>query len=186
MIYIVNGHPGSGKTTFEKMVKKLMGQKNCGILSIIDPIKFAALILGWEGEKTPEGRKFLSDLKDLATQYNNFPIRDVIQQARKAMHDANEHDCLFIDCREPKEVEILCKELNAKSVFIKRNIPDQQFSNHADECVSDYNYDIIIHNAGSISDLWETADQFIKDEGLTYSTDPVEPTLFEATDGAFI
>ena len=58
-IYITNGAPGSGKTTFEENVKAIVGD-NCYILSTITPIKEAAKLFGWDWTKDLESRKFLS------------------------------------------------------------------------------------------------------------------------------
>ena len=62
MIYIVNGFPGSGKTTFEKYVKLLV-KDNIAVytMSTIDIVKHIATGLGWDGVKTAADRKFLSN-----------------------------------------------------------------------------------------------------------------------------
>lgn len=166
MIYIMNGYPESGKTTFEQMVKTLMGRHCRGLFSIIDPIKEAAAALGWRNDKDPEGRKFLSDLKDLSTEYNNFPIRDIIARVSCAMISAEENDCCFIDCREPSEIFYLTEQLDAKAVLIYRLEAPSIISNHADSNVENYKYDIYINNTTTIDDLWKTADDFITTEGL--------------------
>ena len=68
-IVIVNGAPGSGKTSFESFCQDKMGDY-CQIRSTVDLVKEIALFYtGWNGEKDLKSRKFLSDLKDLLSQY---------------------------------------------------------------------------------------------------------------------
>ena len=77
-IIVINGQGGVGKDSF-------VGYCGCeedGIynLSIIDGIKYAAQQLGWVGGKELKDRKFLSDLKDLAAKYNDFPFQHLIAE----------------------------------------------------------------------------------------------------------
>lgn len=66
-IVIVNGAPGSGKTSFENFCQEIMGDF-CQIRSTIDLVKEIATIYAqWDGKKDLKSRKFLSDLKDLLT-----------------------------------------------------------------------------------------------------------------------
>ena len=75
-IVIVNGMPGSGKTTFENFCKEHLGAY-CEIISTIDIIKEMARFGGWNGEKDSKSRKLLSDLKDLWTNYNDLSFNTV-------------------------------------------------------------------------------------------------------------
>lgn len=177
MIYVVNGFPGSGKTTFENFVAKLMGDNCEGIFSIIEPIKLAAIILGWDQEKTPQSRKFLSDLKDLSTRYNDYPFIDIIMRVKNVMDYVDNDHCCFIDCREPNEIERLCKELNARSILVIRDSMERNPSNHADANVESYKYDLYIYNTGSLGDLWAVADRFIDVEKLKRSSESVQLNL---------
>ena len=61
---------------------------------------------------------------------------------------------LFIDCREPKEIQKLKEQLNATTVLVRR-LGDEvnETSNHADENVFEYEYDYTIKNYGDLSDL---------------------------------
>ena len=74
-IAIVNGRGASGKTTFETMVQKIAAArgKKVKVTSTIDYVKEVAELLGWDGEKTPENRRFLSDLKDTLTRWRDVP-----------------------------------------------------------------------------------------------------------------
>ena len=171
-IFIVNGAPGSGKTTFEHFVaefveerwaKGLGGIRDCFIFSTIDYVKEIAIQCGWDGEKNDKSRKFLSDLKDLLTNFNNSPIQKIFETIRDfpifLYHDST---LIFIDSREPEEIKKLCRELDAQSILIRR--PEQiiQPANHADAEVENYTYDIIIENDGSLCELRDKAYDFLK------------------------
>lgn len=170
-IFIVNGAPGSGKTTFEVLVKQEAIKWNCLVemYSTIDFVKSIAHTCGWDGSKTPENRKFLSDLKDLLTEWADVPFKktlEIVEDIRQRWNigrEGSDHNTLFIDCREPEEIKRLCDTLNAKSILIKREaVKEQIILNHADRNILNYNYDIIIENNGTLKDLEKRAVQFIE------------------------
>jgi dephospho-CoA kinase len=170
-VFIVNGAPGSGKTTFEVLVKREALKWNCLVemYSTIDFVKDIAHMCGWDGTKTPENRKFLSDLKDLLTQWADVPYKKTLAIVEDIRYrwtvdgDGCDHNMIFIDCREPKEIKRLCESLNAKSILIRRDSSEQiDPSNHADKEVLNYNYDIVIDNNGTLNDLEKRAINFIK------------------------
>ena len=61
---------------------------------------------------------------------------------------------LFVDCREPEEIQKLKERLNATTVLVRR-LGDEtnETSNHADANVFEYEYDYTIKNYGDLSDL---------------------------------
>ena len=168
-IYIVNGAPGAGKTTFEENVESIIGD-SCYILSTITPIKEIAKILGWDGTKDLKNRKFLSDLKDLLTKYNDYPFNYIckkIEETKAEYYGFQEFPTFFVDCREPEEIKRLCDKLGAKSLLIRRaSAENSETSNHADEQVLNYNYDIVIENNGDLRDFAYKAIDFVKQERL--------------------
>lgn len=174
MIAIVNGTAGVGKTSFESMVCRLVGENKFGyIVSTIDFVKDVARKCGWDGTKTPENRKFLSDLKDLLTDWNDIPFKKVKEEVETIKYEMEvadldpEKSIIFIDCREPKEIKRLCEELGAKSLLIRRaTAENEKASNHADADVLNYNYDIVIENNGTIIDLYYKAYDFAVENGL--------------------
>lgn len=163
-IVLVNGAPGVGKTSFEEFCwqSKDEDKNEVVILSTITPIKTIAKKIGWDGEKTPENRKFLSDLKDLLTNYNDYSINWIKNMISidECYYDEKEFIYL-IDTREPKEIERLKKEWNAKSLLIRRADHNPIISNHADKEVEKAEYDWIIDNDGTIEDLKNKANKFI-------------------------
>lgn len=172
-IYILNGKAGSGKTTFFKLIEEKC-RNYVYNYSTVDLVKKVAYGCGWNGSKTPENRKFLSDLKDLLTEWDDVPYKDCLKEIKRITSLANiydiEHDdwAIFIDCREPKEIQKFVDRLGAKTIFIDRKIEDYNASNHADANVENFEYDIVINNNGTLEDLAAVAMNFIKTEGIKY------------------
>lgn len=167
-IVIVNGRPCSGKTTFEEICKELMGEGFCESCSTVSLIKHIASIGGWNGEKDEKSRKFLSDLKDLFTEYNDAPLNHVCQVLKN--WDAGVCDyglgahphIFFIDDREPEHIDRLKHKLGAITLLIRRPGDENiEISNHADALVFDYTYDYVIMNDGDLEQLKMRAAQFI-------------------------
>ena len=172
-IYIVNGAAGAGKTTFEENIQKIVGDRYCYILSTITPIKDIARTLGWNGQKDLKSRKFLSDLKDLLTEWNDFPFTYVCEEVARIEDAWKEYGVnpnsiiIFIDCREPTEIRKLCTKLSAKSLLIRRaSAENAETSNHADAEVLNYNYDMVIENSGDLRDFAFEAFKFVETEKL--------------------
>lgn len=181
MIYIVNGFPGSGKTTFEKYVKLLV-KDNIAVytMSTIDIVKHIAVGLGWDGVKTAADRKFLSNLKDVLTDWKDLPFENISERIRSVIlcFSNPSEFIIFVDCREPIEIQKLCERFNAKSVLIRRPMVEQlTYSNHADAEVLNYTYDIIVDNDGDLGNLASAALNFLEAEGFKAKED-VEIDLF--------
>ena len=170
LVFILNGSGGCGKDTFGLFCAKYSkyGIRHC---STVDPIKQAALRMGWDGNKDEKGRKFLSDLKDLCTEAFDTSFNYIKEQIEDA--DFNDIEYLFVDCREPKEIDKLVSHFGAKTIYIdaSKRVP-QINSNHADANVSNYVYDYYINNNGTIEDLQELAKGFMHmwDKEIEYGT----------------
>ena len=167
-IIVVNGMPGCGKTTFEEYcLKKLAPYAD--MLSTVTFVKEIAEKCGWNGEKTPKNRKFLSDLKDLLSKWNDVPFKKIEQRAIQFSNELEmfgldkQEAYLFVDSREPEEIQRFCDELGAISVLVRRpSVENNQTSNHADANVFNCHYDFTIMNDKEIINLYEAADEFIK------------------------
>ena len=165
-IVIINGKGKSGKDTFVDMCKDYVNTEN---YSSIDLIKKVAKQLGYNGGKTIKDRKFLSDMKVLATEYNDSPYNDIIDRVLKFIYcKQNKNQLLFIHIREPKEIQRLvdfCKESNIEvsTLLIKReNIESVEYGNMADDNVYNYDYDFVINNDGTLDDLLNTAIWYLR------------------------
>lgn len=157
-VIVINGSGGCGKDTF---VRQFASQNKGGIInaSTIDPIKAIATQVGWDGTKDEKGRKFLSDLKDLLTEFNDLPL-NYIRRAYEEFSDEGEY--MFVHCREPKEIQKLANEFNAITLLITADerVPIID-SNHADNLVKEYNYDYVISNNGTLYELNEKVKEFL-------------------------
>ena len=165
--FIINGRPRSGKDTFVNFCLEELGAFG-KLISTVDFVKKIATECGWDGTKDLKNRKFLSDLKDLLTNWGDVPYKKTLQEIDMFKFDLNcwnvpDKGVVFIMCREPKEIERFERELNAKSVLIRRaSVEFEQQSNHADSEVLNHKYDYIIENNGTIDELKEKAKEFLK------------------------
>lgn len=156
-IYILNGVGRVGKDTFAAMVKKHIPTFK---YSIVDLPKEAAKILGWDGGKTEKDRKFLSDIVDLATEYNDSPFRDVLSIVADFKNNLIEDEVLIIDMRDPKDIARAVADFNAETVLVTNPRVKKINSNHADANVEDYKYDYVIENDGTLEQLEKVAKLF--------------------------
>jgi hypothetical protein len=171
-IIVINGMPRAGKDEFVKMCQKHCHW--CFNFSTVDFVKEVATQCGWDGTKTPKNRKFLSDLKDLLTQWNDVPYKKIeheIQFAATYMKnydfDPNTDGIAFIHCREPKEIHRFVTEMGASTLLIRRpEIENKEQSNHADADVFDYPYHCVIRNDGTLEELEGKAYLFLTKMGI--------------------
>ena len=156
-------------------MEERVGPYSCRIISTVDFVKEVAKFCGWNGQKTPKDRKFLSDLKDILTQWDDVPYKDIMNSYLGCKEiwkqlGYNEDKCLyFIMCREPKEIQKFVDRLGAKTLLVRREVVEETAqSNHADKEVFNYNYDITILNNGTLDELNDVAitfcDSFLKGE----------------------
>ena len=158
-IFVINGSGGVGKDTFCNLVDKASNGR-CYTYSSVNAVKQVAQLCGWNGAKEERDRKFLSDLKDLLTEYNDLPFKDICSQIESFL-DASKLEILFIHIREPKEIQKLVdKYPQVKTILISSMRVDHIASNHADAEVFNYEYDYYIHNDGSLDCLKERAETF--------------------------
>lgn len=158
-IFIVNGHPGSGKTTFGKILNKFIP---CEHISVIDPIKDEAERLGWDSEyKTEKDRKFLSDLKDICSGYNDYPFQELTKKLISFLRYSDK-TVLLIDIREPEEINRAVELFGAESICIDRPGCEKVTTNHADANVDKCVYDQVVRNPGTLDDFYAEIEKFAK------------------------
>ena len=166
-IIVVNGVPRSGKDVFVNFCLEELGILGNAI-STIDYVKDVARSLGWNGEKTPKNRRFLSDLKDTLTRWDDVPYKKVIEvkeamELEFALSEIKEDGYLFVHCREPKEIQKFVERENAITILLRRAVVENLVqSNHADAGVFDFNYDYEIFNNSTLEDLKNCAKTFLK------------------------
>ena len=172
-VVVINGRPCVGKSEFERLCKEQCNLFNrvrgfqpdrdllVDITSTVDFVKEVATMCGWDGTKTLENRKFLSDLKDLLTNWDDIPFKTIEHRANTLPSITDW--IMFVDCREPAEIQKLKEKLNATTVLIRReSVESNETSNHADAGVFEYNYDLTIENNSDIINLEKKAKEFIE------------------------
>lgn len=159
-VVVLNSKGGAGKDTFFGYCESILG--NCTKhISTVDCVKKVAEELGWDGTKTMENRRRLSMLKDMMTAWGDTPFQDVSTQISNIkytwMNGGEDFGIIFVDCREPHEIERLVEKLGAKTLLITRDNLPATYGNHADDGVFDYTYDYIVENNGSLTELRDSA-----------------------------
>ena len=117
--------------------------------------------MGWNGEKDERARKFLSDLKDLSTEYNDMPFKSMVAMIN-TFKKHTEYEVLYLHVREGVEIQRLVDYCGAKALLVTSNRVPQINSNWADANVNDYEYDYVVNNDGTLEDLEKQALEFIE------------------------
>lgn len=142
---IINGAGGCGKDTLIQILSNYYNVKN---ISSITPVKEIAKHCGWNGEKTDNARKFLSDLKKVLTEYNEFPMQYLIKEQNDFLNDNNK--LLFVHIREPKEIDKFKNQSKTKTYTLlitpREDLQNKVYGNTSDDDVANYNYDFIFKN----------------------------------------
>lgn len=155
---VINGAGGVGKDTLCSLAAKHFKIKN---VSSITPIKEIAALCGWDGRKDNKARKFLSDLKNLCVEYNNYPTLWA-----KAQYDEfllSDEQIMFLHIREPEEIEKFVSATGgaAKTLLVRggRRMSNEKYGNVSDDGVENYSYDYYFLN----EDTLEVAErEFVK------------------------
>ena len=170
--YILNGVSTAGKDTFVNMCKGYDDHRIYAVqFSSVGWIKEVAEDLGWDGNKDEKGRNLLSGLKHLLTAYDDIPFKKTVENVRfwiepedKHFVDAldnYEYTLVFIDVREPEEINKYKKEFNAKTILIRNPEAEAKITNESDMNVLNYNYDYVIWNGSTLEILEKQARAFI-------------------------
>ena len=169
-IIVINGKGGVGKDTLVEMARKHFSVEN---ISSIDPIKDAALYLGWTGDKSNKSRKFLADLKKLVTDFNDYPTLSLMTKTITFLKSNS--DILFVHIREGEEItkyinnvlkatkhdqidtlksfSSLTSEYRIITLLIRReSINNKEYGNTSDDDVENYKYMYTFHNDSPLDD----------------------------------
>ena len=160
-IYITNGSAGNGKDTFAEFLSKYISVFK---YSSIDLVKEMFETVGISKDnKTEKKRKLWSDGKDMLTQYDDIPFKDITSIVTDFKNNKIETEVLLIDIREPEEIARAVKTFGAETILIKNPNVEKIESNHADANVEEYRYDYIIENNGTLSQLDMMAKFFVRE-----------------------
>lgn len=145
LLIIINGRGGVGKDTLCEFAASRWKVRN---VSSITPIKEIAAAYGWKGEKTPQARRFLADLKEAFTRYNDLPTHYLLEQYKIFLE--GEEQLMFAHIREPEEIKKF-KEKAGKScvtLLVKREGEGPAaWGNAADDQTENYVYDYVYDNS---------------------------------------
>ena len=128
----------------EKHCKTYYEVKN---ISTITPIKEIAQFGGWQGGKTDKDRKFLSDLKQLFTEYNNLPNSYAVGEYKKFMASPVE-EVMFVHIREPENINKFIKSIDGRCItlLVKGGKSHNSYGNRSDDEVENFSYDYTYDN----------------------------------------
>lgn len=142
---VINGAGGVGKDTLCDFASKHFKIEN---ISSITPIKEIAAMCGWDGKKDDRSRKFLSDLKRLAIEYNDFPTVWATEKYKEFLRSDSE--LLFVHIREPEEIKkfVAATDGMAKTLLVRAGarISKSHYGNSSDDDVEKYDYDYYFVN----------------------------------------
>lgn len=148
-VVVINGKGTAGKDTLCEFIGEQYRVQN---ISAITPIKEAAVLLGWNGEKSGGARRFLADLKKASVAYNDYPNRYLVGQYHSFLR--SEAEILFVHIREPEQIYRFIDSIEAPvtTLLVKRPESDVLFGNEADDNVDEYDYDYIYINDRPLSE----------------------------------
>ena len=146
---VINGAGGVGKDTLCELAAKHFKVKN---ISSITPIKEVAALCGWDGTKDNKARKFLSDLKNLCVEYNNYPT----VWAKRQYDDflISDEEIMFVHIREAEEIKkfVLATDGAAKTLLVRggKRMSNEKYGNVSDDEVENYSYDYYFLNENTL------------------------------------
>ena len=158
-IIVMNGKGGCGKDT---LCHGAAGSFRVMNVSSIDPIKEIASNYGWQGEKTPEARRFLAELKEAFVHWCDLPTRYLREKALEFL--ASDAEVLFVHIREGEQIDAFKAAIAPQkcyAVLVKRHAVDDEadYGNAADDQVDNYTYDAVFRNDSEID---ESVKNFVK------------------------
>lgn len=129
------------------------------MLSSVDYVKYVAKFCGWQGKKEDKDRRLLSELKRIITEWNDGILEHLKWEIDRFGRIAGDNGVLvFVDSREPEEIERFKKIFNAQTLLIKRNsTDDDSYNNPSDTNVFNYEYDYELNNDFTLDKLNEMA-----------------------------
>ncbi len=160
VLIIINGKGGVGKDTLCAFAGRYFQARN---VSSITPIKEIAAAHGWQGEKTPKARRFLADLKDAFTRYNDLPTHYLLDQYKEFL--VGEEELMFVHIREGCEIDKLRAQVSGKCItlLIKRNGEGPEtWGNASDDEAENYPYDFIYENSCALEEAEADFISFLK------------------------
>ncbi len=158
---VINGAGGVGKDTLCDMAASEFKVLN---VSSITPIKEIATLCGWDGRKDDKSRKFLSDLKLLCVEYNDYPTEWAY--ARYLEFLKSDDEVMFVHIREPLEIAKFVSRTGgeAKTLLVRggERMKKTKYGNTSDDSVEEYKYDYYFVNDKSLDEAKRDFIDFLK------------------------
>ena len=153
-LLIINGPGGVGKDTLCDLGAKHFRVYNT---STIIPIKDIAKQCGWNGAKDDKSRRFLSDLKRLCVEYNDYPTNWALERYREFL--SSDDEIMFLHIREPEEIRkfVAATDGETKTLLIRGGdrMKKASYGNASDDRVEDYEYDYYFVNDKTLEEAEE-------------------------------
>lgn len=146
LAFVINGSGGAGKDTLCDMAAKHFETVN---VSSIDPIKRIARENGWNGEKDLKSRKFLADLKQLFTEYNDLPTKYILEKYSDFLK--SDAEIFFVHIREGEQIAHFIEEAEKIgkrpfSLLVRSKRCESVYGNASDDDVANFDYDYYYDN----------------------------------------
>lgn len=158
-VVIINGTGSCGKDTVGDIVSKYC--KTCRIDSVEIP-KYILKLLGWDGVKTTQARKTISELKKVLSEFNDCVFTTMTSRVEVFMSDSFDYAYAFVHIREKPEIDRLHDYCVDRGYSVKKCLVlgrhERNWGNDSDDNPDYFNpddYDIVLHNDGDISFLEE-------------------------------
>lgn len=173
VIILINGCGGSGKDTFEDMVKGfLYGVVPLKIhhISTIDPLRnIAKEIVKINDPKSVLDKDSYRDcLADLKATWDKNYDGSFIYLTKKLAQIRLERDLkhvVFVHVREKENIERIVRDIHMESwsittLCVYGRTDPSVFSNSSDRDVMSYHYDVYVNNSGNMDDLKNAAEAY--------------------------
>lgn len=168
-VFIINGHPRSGKDEFVKCVQSITKDFSYNYSSV-DNVKEALKLLGWDGIKNKDIRALLANLKQVSINSFDGPFKycsGIIDKLK------DESVSVFFHVREPSEIDkLVCyatdNGIYVKTIFVRdcrENNSDDNSEISAEKLfydVEDYTYDLHIDNNFDREYIQQVANLFVQ------------------------
>ena len=149
LVIVINGSGGVGKDTLCDFAAECYKVKN---ISSITPIKQIAERCGWDGTKDDKSRKFLSDLKLLCVEYNDYPTKWALAEYESFLN--SDEEIMFVHIREPEEIAKFVAATSgvARTLLVRGGdrMNKSCYGNASDDGVENYAYDRYFLNDGTL------------------------------------
>lgn len=163
-VIVINGAGGVGKDTLCEFAQKHFKVMN---ISSITPIKEIAAMCGWNGEKDDKARKFLSDLKALSIEYNDYPTLWATKKYSEFLD--SDFEIMFVHIREASEIIKFVKATGkkAKTLLVRggERMKKASYGNASDDEVENYSYDYYFVNDKTLEEAEIDFVNFLKSIG---------------------